>query len=1327
MSGNSKLNKEQLLAINHSVGPLLIIAGAGTGKTTVITERIKHLISSGLAKPSEILALTFTEKASREMQERVDIAMPYGYTQMWISTFHSFCDRVLRGEALHIGLDPKYKLMTEAESVQLLRSHLFEFELEYFRPLGNPHKFLSGILTHFSRLQDEDISPQEYFEWAEKQIKLSKTEEDKFESKKWMELARTYLAYDELKTSKGVMDFGDLITKTLKLFRERPNILATYQKQFKYILIDEFQDTNFAQNQLSIMLSGKDANITVCGDDDQCLPGDTLISTPQGESQIKKIKKGDKVLTAIGKGYLSTSIVRKVLKSKKKKRFISFVTQSGKKLRVTDNHKMFCLIPRRKIDNNKIFYVYLMERQDIGYRMGITNDLSQRLKLERSADRIIAIKACNSITEAHFYESVYSLKYQIPLYPFKPRKRMLLTGKWLTDLFNSFDTRKNAQKLALDLGISLEDHHYCLDGVVRGGKTRVKILLKMCCRRYAPKNSKDRLLTTPYIYHEVCIESSALGIKEKLEKEGILTTKSKKGWRIRRCFTDIAQAGEFLQTLQRLTGGTTEVRFDIGKRDKYTRSALVIPAKNIFEGMYIPIKEGHQVKYEQVVSRNCDISDEIVYDLEIANTHNFIANNFLVHNSIYRFRGAAVSNIIQFRKHFPKAKIVVLTKNYRSTQEVLDRSYDLIQHNNPDRLEVVENIDKKLISQVSGKGAEIEFIHAVKVEDEADIVCQKIIELSKEFQYKDFAILVRANNHAEVFARCLTRHGIPHQFLGPTKLYKQPEVVDLISYLRTLSNFEDSLSFYRLLSMDELGIPSRDIQILGNYSKKYNISLFEAAEKASEVGLSNSGKETIEMLMTIINKHFALLKKETAGQILYDFLNESGLLTKILKTGSVDTERKATNISRFFDKLKSYETNHEDSSAQAVIEWIDLAMELGESPQSVDSDWTNINAVNILTVHAAKGLEFPVVFMVNLVSQRFPTSDRKELIPIPDDLIKEVLPEGDYHIEEERRLFYVGMTRAKKQLIFSAADYYGGGKREKNISQFVFEALGDKAINAESTSKSQQLSFLDYGLSENKVSIEESSPLFHVDYISYSQIDTFNVCPLHYKLRYILKIPTPPTAPLTVGIAIHAALKEFYLAAKASEASSESRLIELLKNNWSHLGFKNKKHEKENYNRAVKYLSGYYKNEFSENKIPYLVEQPFVVPIYKEGEQPLKIGGVMDRVDVTPEGIEIVDYKTGEKVPTQKEVDKNEQLTFYALAASLIKEPPFTENPDKLKLSLYYFEEQIKITTTRTKQELEAYKNRLFEIRKEIEMSDFACNGGFLCQNCEYSLLCQTE
>jgi len=268
MDNSSSLNKEQLKAVRHENGPLLIIAGAGTGKTTVVTEIIKNLILKKNVKPSEILALTFTEKAAREMEERVDKIMPYGYTQMWISTFHSFCDRILRQEAIHIGLNPSYKLMTEAESILLLRTNLFKFNLNYFRPLGNPNKFLNGLLSHFSRLRDEDVSTEEYLKFAKN---LNKDKLEKEEAEKTLELANAYKNYEELKIKEGALDFSDLITFTLKLFRTRKNILKQYQQQFKHILVDEFQDTNYAQNELAILLTGKEKNITVVGDDDQSI------------------------------------------------------------------------------------------------------------------------------------------------------------------------------------------------------------------------------------------------------------------------------------------------------------------------------------------------------------------------------------------------------------------------------------------------------------------------------------------------------------------------------------------------------------------------------------------------------------------------------------------------------------------------------------------------------------------------------------------------------------------------------------------------------------------------------------------------------------------------------------------------------------------------------------------------------------------------------------------------------------------------------------------------------------------------------------------------
>ena len=516
-----QLNAEQKKAVTFGKGPLLIIAGAGTGKTTVVTERIKHIITSGLAKPSEILALTFTEKASREMEERVDLALPYGTTQMWISTFHAFCDRILRNEGINIGLDPGFRLMTEAETIMLLRKNIFKFDLKYFRPLGNPMKFITGMMQHFSRLKDEDIVPMQYLDW-------SKTQEGE-EGEKYKELANAYRTYEELKVKEGVADYSDLISNTLKLFRTRKNILKRYQEQFKYILIDEFQDTNFAQNELALLLSGTRKNITVVGDDDQCLPPTAKIATPTKEVFIKDIRRGDHVLCAVGKGYLSSAKVIAVQKTKKRTRFLTFRTASGKVLEVTDNHKMFCMIPGRKFGDGFRYYVYVMWQDGMGWRMGITDDLAQRLKLERSADKIVAIRACRSLEEARFYESVYSLTYQIPTYPFKPRKRMILTGTWLKKLFSTFDTEKNVQRLAHDLGIDLRSHHYCLDGVVRGNKERIKVILSMCYRQNRTYWASGSLLKFPTVLHEVRLESSSFRIQMLLK--GVIIIKAKKGLR----------------------------------------------------------------------------------------------------------------------------------------------------------------------------------------------------------------------------------------------------------------------------------------------------------------------------------------------------------------------------------------------------------------------------------------------------------------------------------------------------------------------------------------------------------------------------------------------------------------------------------------------------------------------------------------------------------------------------------------------------------------------------------------------------------------------------
>lgn len=972
------LNTDQKKAVKFLGKPLLIIAGAGTGKTTVITERIKWILAQKKAKGPEILALTFTEKAAQEMQERVDIAMPYGYTKMWISTFHSFADRVLRDDAIHIGLNPGFRLMTGAESVKLLKDFIFSFNLSYFRPLGNPNKFITGMLTHFSRLKDEDISPNEYIAWITKQKKeMQKNSDDqKGEYEKNIELANAYKTYEDLKVKEGVADFSDLINNVLLLFRKRKNVLSKYRSQFKYILIDEFQDTNISQYELIRLLapSNGNPNLTVVGDDNQ---------------------------------------------------------------------------------------------------------------------------------------------------------------------------------------------------------------------------------------------------------------------------------------------------------------------------------------------------------------------------SIYKFRGAAISNILSFKKDYKNAKTIVLNKNYRSTQQILDASYKLIKHNDPDTLEAKLGISKKLVSTRGKKGRQVQYIYTDRVENEADEIVNIIESLKKEEKYdwNDFAILVRANNHIDPFIRALIRKGIPYQFLGPGTLFKQNEIKDLISYLKVLKDPQNSTSLYRVLTMSIFNLSGKDIVLISSYCKRYNLSLYEGtlllidywfnSRKLESYSkyipfISQESKEKVQLVLDLINKHLELVSKESAGQILFYFLEDTGLLKTLVNVNSEKDEQRMYNITKFFDKLKTYEVDHEDATVFAVVDWIDLSMELGESPLSADTDWVNNNAVNLLTVHASKGLEFPVVFLVNLVSQRFPSTERREKIPLPENLIKEVLPEGDYHTQEERRLFYVGMTRACDLLYFSSANYYGEGKREKKISPFVYEVLGEKQFNV-NCKEDPQLKLFSWEKKQEIIVPYSKTP---VSFLSYSQIQTFGMCPLHYKLKYSLKVPTPSSFALSFGSTIHATLRDFYQASIAGMKVTDDFLFSLYDKNWISEGYYSKKHETITKERGNQYLKEYYSKEFNMKKLPVALETPFIFPVTNT----LKFGGKIDRIDILSDGkIEIVDYKTSSKVPTQKDVDKDIQMTMYALAATEVKEKPLWKKPEDVVLSLYYFEEQKKISTIRNNKQLEEAKTKIIEIASKIENSDFKCSGTPFCTNCEYKMYCEVR
>lgn len=264
------LNPEQQKAVALGDGPALIVAGAGTGKTRVLVERLVRLLDEG-NPPESLLALTFTEKAAAEMQDRVNSATGVYQTNLTLMTFNAFGESLLRQYAADIGLSHNFRVMGDDAQIVFLRERIDQLELDYFAPISKPDSQLGNLSDYFSKLKQNVINPEIYRAFAQKMPEID--EAGKLNKKKHLELAQGYETYLRLCREAGVIDYDDQIYTVIELLRQRPNITKELQHRFKYILVDEFQDTNAMQSVLVDALVGKKQNLFVVGDDDQSIYG----------------------------------------------------------------------------------------------------------------------------------------------------------------------------------------------------------------------------------------------------------------------------------------------------------------------------------------------------------------------------------------------------------------------------------------------------------------------------------------------------------------------------------------------------------------------------------------------------------------------------------------------------------------------------------------------------------------------------------------------------------------------------------------------------------------------------------------------------------------------------------------------------------------------------------------------------------------------------------------------------------------------------------------------------------------------------------------------
>lgn len=956
-----ELNEEQRQAVTHGAGPLMIVAGAGTGKTTVVTHRLAWLIEQGLAEPEALLALTFTEKAASEMEERVDHLLPYGYRDLQLSTFHAFCERFLREYGVDMGLSPEFRVLPELDAWLLTRQHLERLPLVFYKPLGNPTKYLRALLTHISRVKDSGITPEVYSAFAQKKLAKAQkggAEDDVEEAERVFELSEVYRVYQEILQEHDALDFGDLLLYSVELLKKRARVRKAIHKRFTYILVDEFQDTNLVQYELVKLLAGPAQNLTVVGDDDQ---------------------------------------------------------------------------------------------------------------------------------------------------------------------------------------------------------------------------------------------------------------------------------------------------------------------------------------------------------------------------SIYAFRGASVENILQFEQDFPEAAHVVLTRNYRSVQSILDAAHGFIQKNNPHRLEASNtSLSKRLTSHAGGIGV-IEHLHFPTLEGEVRGVIDVMHEVhAKEegMTWSDMCVLVRSNSAAGPFLAEMDRRGIPYQFFAMQGLYGKEVILNVVAYLKVITNPHESPSLYRLLAHVVPGLSAKDVAEVMFGAKKKGKSLFEACQAHGEVeSLSPESHAAMVDFLDLLANLQERSRKRRVSEVFVHICRETGIIARLNTLPEADKRDNFLYLQQFFERIKQFEERSEHASMADFLSEFAHERDAGEEGSLTPHvDDVGPDMVRVMTVHASKGLEFRYVFVVNVIDGRFPTQPRGEAIPLPEGLVALHGGHKDWHVQEERRLMYVAMTRAKEGLFFSSAEDYGGSRKRK-VSRFLLEMGYDPARGA---SAMGEMLFTD----DKEAAEATERTLIHVPKrFSFTQLTAFRTCPLQYKFAHVLGVPTFGKWSLSFGKTMHNTLHRFFLLWKERQEVAYRKgeapvaieeLLELYKTSWLDDWYIDDVQRERYREKGEDSLRLMYKDAL-EHK-PYIeeLEVPYTMKI---GDAVLK--GRIDRIDRIEGGVEIVDYKTGTPKTAKSLVrgDK-EQLWMYQLAARDIL------GLEVKQLTYFYLENATRLSFLGKEKDLAKLQEDITDRIVHIRESQFPATPGFHCKHCDFADIC---
>ena len=697
--------------------------------------------------------------------------------------------------------------------------------------------------------------------------------------------------------------------------------------------------------------------------------------------------------------------------------------------------------------------------------------------------------------------------------------------------------------------------------------------------------------------------------------------------------------------------------------------------------------------------------------------------------AIYRFRGASFGSFKLFLERFAGWREgedstpfrVTLTENYRSTPNILRVASQVIGMNT-----VSADFPKKVLTTNRAEGEKIRIVELAEIEDEALWVAKEIERIHRAGRrWRDFAVLYRAHNHRDALVTELSQRKIPF-VISRLSILEHPLVKDLIAYLRLIARPYDDIAAARVLAAPAWRLTPTDLVRYAERSRKSRKKIYdELQSKQASLPFEPAASDLTELL-NFLSEQRKSMPRRTAAEILADLLEWLEIYARA-------SEQDRAYVKRLPEFVKAWEPRSETRGLPEFVEYLEYFDQAGGTI-SLDEDVPG-DAVQLMTVHGAKGLEFSHVFVLRVNKNKFPQPERSHVFEFPARLMKEGAPEEHFHHQEERRLYYVALTRAQDRLTITSL-----AERKAKVPPFIEDILMDPGIKRRDVLQlAPKVAPVPAAATDDKGAGIMQNPLFAppgglpkifsriADWaetfhppspeplqLHPSAVQSYRSCPQRYLFSSLWSLQEGPKATLTFGRVIHATIRRMMAEFKKGNRLPFDEVQRIFEAEWSAVGFEDDYQEGEYKKDGLEQLRVFHQTVLEQPLLVLELEKNFELPV----ENNVILKGRIDQVNsLGRSDVEIVDYKTG-KAKKDADAKKDLQLSIYAIATKEI----FEWNP--VRLVFHYLQDNQRQETARDAKQLDQALRVVQETAADIRAGEFSAKPGFICRNCAYKPIC---